>query len=120
MVEFKQLVGDQIRSIRKLRGMTQELLAEQSGLSYSYISDVERGTRNISLESLGKIIGALGIKPAELFEIADGNTRHPDADEIQNKIRTLNTLIADRSLNEVNFLLTMAREFLNAMDRKGR
>lgn len=118
MVEFKQVVGDQIRKIRKLRGMTQELLAEQSGLSYSYISDVERGTRNISLESLGKIISALGIQPAQLFEDADKHAMHPDGDEIHIKLNALNTLLADRNVDEVEFVFTMAREFLNTIDRK--
>ncbi|MFD1956604.1 helix-turn-helix domain-containing protein [Paenibacillus thailandensis] len=38
-------------------------------LSFSYISDVERGTRNISLESLGKIISALGVNPLNCLRI---------------------------------------------------
>ncbi|SDJ40173.1 helix-turn-helix domain-containing protein [Paenibacillus naphthalenovorans] len=49
-MDFKQTVGEQIRRVRKLRGMTREQLAEQSGLIFSYINDVERGIRNISLE----------------------------------------------------------------------
>jgi transcriptional regulator with XRE-family HTH domain len=119
-MDFKQMVGEQIRKIRKLRGMTQERLAEQSGLSFSYISDVERGTRNISLESLGKIINALGIKPAQLFEGIDEITEHSGNGEIQNKIEDLITLLSERQIEEVDFVLTVVREFLNTIDRKNR
>ncbi|WP_430150013.1 helix-turn-helix domain-containing protein [Paenibacillus cisolokensis] len=41
-MDFKQMIGEQVRRVRKLRGITQEQLAEQSGLSFSYISDVEK------------------------------------------------------------------------------
>ncbi|MUG67289.1 HTH-type transcriptional regulator sinR [Chlamydia abortus] len=119
-MDFKQMVGEQIRRIRKLRGMTQEQLAEQSGLSFSYISDVERGTRNISLESLGKIISALGVKPAQLFEDIDEVTVHFEDDEIRYKINDLNALLSERHVDEVDFILKMTREFLNTMDRKER
>ncbi|CAM4488007.1 MAG: helix-turn-helix transcriptional regulator [Paenibacillus macerans] len=119
-MDFKQMVGEQIRKIRKLRGMTQERLAEQSGLSFSYISDVERGTRNISLESLGKIINALGVRPAQLFEDIDEITENSGNDEIRNKIEDLITLLSERQIEEVDFVLTLAREFLNTIDRKNR
>lgn len=117
-MDFKQMVGEQVRRVRKLRGMTQEQLAEQSGLSFSYISDVERGTRNISLESLGKIIKALGVKPVQLFEEIDEITKYADNQDIHNKIDELNTLLSERHIEDVDFVLKVAREFLNTIDRK--
>jgi len=119
-MDFKQMVGEQIRKARRLRGMTQERLAEQSGLSFSYISDVERGTRNISLESLGKIINALGVKPAQLFEDIDEIPEHSRNGELHSKIEDLVTLLSDRQIEEVEFVLTVTREFLNTIDRKKR
>ncbi|MEK3884954.1 helix-turn-helix transcriptional regulator [Paenibacillus sp. PL2-23] len=118
-MEFKYMVGEQIRRVRKLRGMTQEQLAEQSGLSFSYVSDVERGTRNISLESLEKIINALGVRPNQLFEEIDVLS---DAynDGARNKIEELNTLLSDRQIEDVDFILKIAREFLITIDRKNR
>lgn len=47
--------------------MTQEALAEKAELHYSYIGGVERGERNISLETLEKIIKALEISPLNCF-----------------------------------------------------
>ncbi|MET1168220.1 helix-turn-helix transcriptional regulator, partial [Bacillus velezensis] len=52
-------VGNRIRELRKAKGWTQEQLAEAAGLHYSYIGGVERGDRNISLETLEKIINGL-------------------------------------------------------------
>ncbi len=118
MTEFIHIVGEQIRKLRKLKGLTQERLAERSGLSYSYVSDVERGTRNISLESLGKIISALGVKPAQLFEDIDELTIHIGSDEIRTKIEDLNALLSERHVDEVDFVIKVAREFLNTIDRK--
>lgn len=117
-MEFKQMVGEQIRRVRKLRQMTQEQLAEYSGLSFSYISDVERGTRNISLESLGKIISSLGVKPAELFDGIDDLTAHHENRDIRNKIDHLNTLLNQRQVDDIDFILKMTREYLNTVDRK--
>lgn len=115
MSEFKQMVGEQVRKIRKSRGMTQERLADLSGLSFSYISDVERGTRNISLESLGKIIEALGTKPAQLFAEPALSETHRDTED---KLATLTLLLSDRSADEVDFIIKVAQEFMNTLDRK--
>ncbi|MGG2201395.1 MULTISPECIES: helix-turn-helix domain-containing protein [Paenibacillus] len=120
MAEFIHIVGEQIRKIRKLKGMTQERLAERFGLSFSYISDVERGTSNISLESLGKIISALGVKPAQLFEDIEELPMHFGSDEIRTKIEYLNALLSGRQVDEVDFVINVAREFLNTIDRKKR
>lgn len=55
-----------IKEQRKLRDQTQEELAAGSGLDRTYISGVERGTRNITLDSLEQIVVALRI-PLDSF-----------------------------------------------------
>ena len=52
--------------MREQRGMTQEVLADLSGLHPTYISGIERGRRNVSLENIGRIAAALGISPSDL------------------------------------------------------
>ncbi|WP_340400453.1 helix-turn-helix transcriptional regulator [Paenibacillus sp. FSL H8-0079] len=69
--EFSIAVGNRIRALRKQRGWTQEQLAEKANLNYSYLSSLERGGRNMSLESLGKIIEALEINPMQMLNFAD-------------------------------------------------
>jgi transcriptional regulator with XRE-family HTH domain len=59
--------GAAIRAIRNRRGVSQESLALQCGLDRTYISGIERGTRNPSLTNILKIAAALDVHPAELF-----------------------------------------------------
>ena len=53
-------LGDRIRKLRKQRGWTQVVMAEKVGLDRSFIADVERGKRNISILNLDLI--AKGLK----------------------------------------------------------
>lgn len=51
-----KLVGFNIKQIRKSKNMTQDELSEKCGLQTSYLAGVERGDRNITLQSLERII----------------------------------------------------------------
>lgn len=61
------LLGVNVRLHRKLKGMSQEELALEAGMERSYVSDLERGTRNPSVRALGRLADALGIAPHELL-----------------------------------------------------
>lgn len=60
--------GQRIKEIRLKQNISQEELAFRCSLSKNYISDVERGTRNISLKSIEKIADGFTINIKELFE----------------------------------------------------
>lgn len=60
--------GRVMRKHRKARGLTQERLAELSGLHFTYIGSAERGERNVSLKSIDTIIRALGLTYKKFFE----------------------------------------------------
>ncbi|MGA9779613.1 MAG: helix-turn-helix transcriptional regulator [Verrucomicrobiia bacterium] len=62
------MLGKRIRFYRKLNKFTQEKLAEKAELAPSYISDVERGRENISLDSIQRIAKAFGVHLRDLFE----------------------------------------------------
>ncbi|HXF44368.1 MAG TPA: helix-turn-helix transcriptional regulator [Candidatus Paceibacterota bacterium] len=62
----KQL-GQKVRTARKKAGLTQEKLAEKSGLHRTYIAGIEIGKRNVSVKSLEKIAKALDVKPNSLL-----------------------------------------------------
>ena len=47
--------------------LTQEDLADKAGIHRTYLSDVERGTRNLSLVNIEKLAAALSMKMSELF-----------------------------------------------------
>lgn len=61
-----QELGARVRRYRHNLGVSQEKLAEQCGLSRNYVSDVERGQRNITLYNLVRIAHALEVDPGLL------------------------------------------------------
>lgn len=63
MVRF----GQAVRIIRHDQGISQEELAERCGLHRTYISDVELGKRNVSLENIERIATSLNKSLVELF-----------------------------------------------------
>ncbi|WP_339293436.1 helix-turn-helix transcriptional regulator [Paenibacillus sp. FSL W8-0187] len=71
MANLAILVGERIRQIRKDNKISQEKLGEMAQLQSSYIGGVERGERNISLETLEKIIKAFDMHYAEFFNFRD-------------------------------------------------
>lgn len=68
--DLKRLFGTAIRSKRSELGISQEELADRAGLHRTYVSDVERGARNPSLESIEKLALALELSISGLFERA--------------------------------------------------
>jgi len=64
---LKRQVGENIRSLRKSRGLSQEDLGEKADLSYKFVGEIERGTVNPSLDSLARIANALNVEVAKLF-----------------------------------------------------
>jgi transcriptional regulator with XRE-family HTH domain len=60
-------VASTVKHYRKINSMSQEELADSAGLDRTYISGVERGVRNITLDSLEQIINALGIDILTFF-----------------------------------------------------
>lgn len=67
-MDVVQLLGVNVRHHRKLKGMSQERLALDAGMERSYVSDLERGTRNPSVRALGRLADALGIEPKVLLD----------------------------------------------------
>lgn len=68
--ELSQLkkVGETIRELRNLSSLSQEQLANNSGLDRTYIGSVERGERNISVLNLKKIADALNVNTSDLLK----------------------------------------------------
>ncbi len=60
-------VGEKVRNLRALRGMTRKMLAAHSGVSERYLAQLEQGRGNISIALLDRVAAALKIEVAELL-----------------------------------------------------
>ena len=61
MSDIRKLLGLRIKEIRQRKKMSQEDLSFESELHRTYISDIERGTRNVSIKNIEKIAKALQV-----------------------------------------------------------
>lgn len=59
--------GQAVRKRRMELGLSQEGLAERADLHRTYVADIERGVRNLSLKNIEKLAQALGMSIANLF-----------------------------------------------------
>ncbi|MDD5415934.1 MAG: helix-turn-helix transcriptional regulator [Candidatus Daviesbacteria bacterium] len=59
--------GKKIREERKKLGLSQEEFADRASVHRTYIGMVERGEKNITLESIEKVIKALNLKLSDFF-----------------------------------------------------
>lgn len=59
--------GEKLKELRRLKKISQEELAFRANLHRTYISDVERGRRNISINNIKKLAKALEIEIADFF-----------------------------------------------------
>jgi len=65
--DIKLLFGQRIRELRLSKGLSQEKLGQLCGLDRTYISSVERGHRNVSIENISAIAVALGMNLSHIF-----------------------------------------------------
>jgi transcriptional regulator with XRE-family HTH domain len=61
-----RLLGERIRAERHAQGLSQEALADRCGIHWTFLGQVERGQRNLSLHNLLKIADGLVIDPGRL------------------------------------------------------
>jgi transcriptional regulator with XRE-family HTH domain len=64
-------LGDRIRKLRKKRQWTQAEMAERVGIDRSFLADVERGKRNISILNVAVIAKGLNVSLSQLFSRLD-------------------------------------------------
>ena len=69
--DVRERFGTAVKFRREELGLTQEDLAEKAGIHRTYLSDIERGTRNLSLINIEKLAAALSVSMAKLFEAVD-------------------------------------------------
>jgi transcriptional regulator with XRE-family HTH domain len=64
----REIFGQNLRRIRRLKDISQEELALRANLSRTYVSEVERGVRNVSIDNMGLLADALGVPLRDLVD----------------------------------------------------
>ena len=83
--DLQREVGRALHAQREARGLSQEAFADLLGVHRTYLGGLERGERNLTLKSLERIAGRLGLEPLELLDpgrrpAAPRRTRRPPPD----------------------------------------
>ncbi len=66
-MDIKKKLWDRIRELRKKKKLSQQVLADKVWLHRTYLSDIERGVKNVSVENIWKIAWGLGVEVRDLF-----------------------------------------------------
>ncbi len=77
MDDHRKAFGKRIRELRHELDLTQEELAERAGVHWTYVSAVERGLRNLSLDSITRLAQGLQVSWATLFSTFTRRFRLP-------------------------------------------
>jgi transcriptional regulator with XRE-family HTH domain len=67
-VDIRRRLGLNVRKLRLEKGWSQEDYADRAGIHRTYVSDIERGSRNPSATVIEKLAGPLGVKPGRLLD----------------------------------------------------
>ncbi|MUT64925.1 helix-turn-helix domain-containing protein [Paenibacillus sp. NEAU-GSW1] len=106
MSDLVKKVGERVRQLRKEKNLTQEELAERSSLHTNYVGQVERGEKNLTLETLEKIVAGLDVSLEELFRFLGPMERRDAFGEIVH-------LLSERSQEDHAMILRVLETVLN-------
>lgn len=68
-MDIKKKFGERVRQLRKEQGYSQEAFAQKCGLHRTYIGNIERGEKNVSLENIERIVSALWLTMEIFFKL---------------------------------------------------
>jgi transcriptional regulator with XRE-family HTH domain len=101
---IQKWVAKRIKELRKLRGVSQLKLASEVGVDQGYIGQIERGGRNVTIETLYRLCGALGISLEEFFQ---GIAKPKSSDEFL--VRELMTVARLKPTKAKQIILDVAK-----------
>ena len=100
-------VGQRVRELRTLAGLTQADLAERASLSPEFVSRVERGLKSPSLPTLDRVAGAMGVSVGELLTFGPPNT-----DKKQAALAGLLSFLAPHDESEIGLVHEVGKVIL--------
>ena len=104
-MDIKQMIGARIKEIRTRKGLSQEKLSEKMGINPKYLSSIERGKENPTLNTFIKLAESLEVDLGEIFtslQIEDASRRMPlvksllkeaDSEQLKVALKVLSAII---------------------------
>lgn len=108
-LDTRSVVAKAVKTRRHSLGITQEELAWRAGLHRTYITDIERGARNLSLQSIEKLSRALQSPIADLFARPEGGPPEATAPQRDRTDVGVDILLVEHDLDEVERTLQAFR-----------
>lgn len=99
-------VGGRILSLRLSRGMTRETLAEKADISVQFLSDIEKGRKSMTINTLRNICNALSVSSDFII---NNNTPSNTANEIFEIVKTL----PEQQQNHIKQIILTAIDMCN-------
>lgn len=101
-MDTKELIGIRIKELRRKRGLSQEQLSEKAEITPNYLSRVERGTENPTLDMFIRLANALEVEMWEMFDFGHRGSRR-DLKSLLNKIA------GDANEEQLRFMVKVLR-----------
>ncbi len=98
------LLGNRIRSLRTVKGWTQQELGAEADINYKFLGEIERGQQNPSFNILLKIAEALGVELTELFRLEQEII---DRKELESRINQILKSMPTENLAQLLSILRM-------------
>lgn len=86
---YEVIIGERIRRLRREANLSQEELGQSSGMSTSYISRLETGEVNPTIDALSRIVRVFGLSIDGLLEMEGKNSIPPDNQDLEPEIRVM-------------------------------
>ncbi|MBU7319526.1 helix-turn-helix domain-containing protein [Paenibacillus oleatilyticus] len=115
-MKLAEHVGAKIRIFRKNRGLTQEKMGEMAEIPQSYIGGIERGEKNVSLDTIERIAAALDIDPSELFKSYYKSTK--DQLEKDKILDSISISLSNRTITEIEVIKRLVLDVIRVFDTK--
>lgn len=117
-VDKLEYLGNCIRSARKACGLTQQELADQTGVAVKSVRNIELGTMNPSYEILFPIVNRLGLTASDLFNV-EPNEREEEIQRFLGKFKSCNRANQIILLHTLDFLAEQLLALQDESDTKG-
>ncbi|QPA53073.1 helix-turn-helix domain-containing protein [Lysinibacillus sphaericus] len=108
-MDLTKRVGMNIRIIRKSQNLTIDELAEKCDFQSPYLSDVERGERNITLQTLTKILDALQVEAGSVL-IPENKSDEEQENNREEILKILFNTLEDKDEDDIRMLLNISNE----------